>query len=88
MSQENKGDIRKPEQGQQGNENWDDQNEKTRDTSADSDETTRAIDSRNTSPAGSQTNKKENVGPLDADLEPLPSSRRTPGSNLTGPGLG
>jgi hypothetical protein len=36
----------------------------------------------------SQRSNEENVGPLDADLNELPSKRRTSGNNSTGPGLG
>jgi hypothetical protein len=36
----------------------------------------------------SQRNDDPNVGPLDADLNELPSKRRTSGNNQTGSGLG
>jgi hypothetical protein len=36
----------------------------------------------------SQRNEDTNVGPLDADLNELPSKRRTSENNQTGPGLG
>ena len=45
----------------------------------------------NTSSQGygsSQRKDQENVGPLDADLNELPSKRRTSGNNQTGSGLG
>ena len=45
----------------------------------------------NTSTQGygsSQRKDQENVGPLDADLNELPSKRRTSGNNQTGSGLG
>lgn len=45
----------------------------------------------NTSSGGygsSQKNEDANVAPLDADLNELPSKRRTSGSNQTGSGLG
>ncbi|HUR12544.1 MAG TPA: hypothetical protein VM012_14310 [Flavitalea sp.] len=80
-------DIRKPEKGQQSNENWDEQNDQQSDKN--SADTTRALNERNTSGSGSsQRSDKENAGPLDSDLEPLPSTRRMPNSNQTGPGLG
>lgn len=36
----------------------------------------------------SQRSEDTNVGPLDADLNELPSKRRTSENNQTGPGLG
>lgn len=47
-------------------------------------------DEKNTTGVGSsQRHKDENVGPLESDLEQLPSEkRRDRGENLTGPGLG
>ena len=36
----------------------------------------------------SQSSEDTNVGPLDADLNELPSKRRTSGNNQTGSGLG
>jgi hypothetical protein len=45
----------------------------------------------NTSSQGygsSQRKEQENVGPLDADLNELPSKRRTSENNQTGSGLG
>lgn len=36
----------------------------------------------------SQRRDQENVGPLDADLNELPSKRRSSGDNTTGSGLG
>lgn len=41
----------------------------------------------NTRSAG-QRREDTNAGPLDADLNDLPSKRRTSGNNQTGPGLG
>ena len=85
----NNQDIRKPEKGQESNENWDDQPQKNSDDTKSSAATTQAIDNQHASSAGSsQRNKKENVGPLDADLEQLPSEKRMPDSNQTGPGIG
>ena len=82
----NNQDIRKPEKGQESNENWDDQNQKN---SEDTQAASQAIEDQHSSTAASsQRNRKENVGPLDADLEPLPSQKRMPDSNQTGPGLG
>ena len=85
----------KPTRGQEGNENWDDANTDREDTHASSDSDARVIDEQtNTTGAGSSQrhsddNQIGNVGPLDADLEQLPSEkRRDRGSNLTGPGLG
>ena len=49
-----------------------------------------AFNERHQSTAGygsSQRADRENIGPLDADLNDLPSERRS-GSNQTGPGLG
>ena len=49
-----------------------------------------AFNERHQSTAGygsSQRPDRENVGPLDADLNDLPSERRS-GNNQTGPGLG
>jgi len=93
-----------PEKGQQSNQNWDDQNDQlndqdqqTRSTSDDQDESsdrTRAINERNTSGAGSSQRTATgdtgygDVGPLDSDLERLPSEKRRDRGNLSGPGLG
>ncbi len=84
-------DVR-PQKGQQSNENWDQNNEEqTSGTNSGNGNDARRIDEEtNTSGAGSsQRNKADNVGPLQSDLEQLPSEkRRDRGSNLTGPGLG
>lgn len=84
-------DVR-PQQGQQSNENWDQNNDtNSSGTSAGrGNDTRRTDDETNTSGAGStQRNKAENVGPLQSDLEQLPSEkRRDRGQNQTGPGLG
>jgi hypothetical protein len=93
----NKGTDRdfRPTRGQESNENWDDSNTDREDTNASDSSDARIIDEQtNTSGAGSSQrsnpdNAAGNVGPLDADLEQLPSQkRRDRGSNLTGPGLG
>ncbi len=84
--------------GQEGNQNWDDQNDQKRSGnqepnpermkkggSAFNEEGTA------TGAGSSQGNKRDNVGPLDADLDDLPSEsrdRKDMGSNKTGPGLG
>lgn len=39
-------------------------------------------------PGSSQRNRDTNVGPLDADLNELPSRKRIDEDNQTGPGLG
>ncbi len=43
---------------------------------------------RSTGYGSSQRSDDGNVGPLDADLNDLPSKRRTSGNNQTGSGLG
>jgi hypothetical protein len=111
--------------GQEGNQNWDDQNDKPtsgsrepnperfedknlgqgqqtgqqRDENSERSEGLHETDSQrggsafnerhqSTSGAGSsQRSERENVGPLDSDLNDLPSEKRS-GSNQTGPGLG
>ena len=84
-------DVR-PQQGQQSNENWDENNDKrSSGTPSNKENSARQIDDEtNTTGVGSsQRNKKDNVGPLESDLEQLPSEkRRDRGENLTGPGLG
>lgn len=84
-------DVR-PQKGQQSNENWDDQNtERTPGTTSGRGSDARSIDEEtNTTGVGSsQRSKDENVGPLESDLEQLPSEKRKDrGENLTGPGLG
>jgi hypothetical protein len=85
----NNQDIRKPEKGQESNENWDDQPQKNSDETKGNTATTQAIEDQHASTsASSQRNKRDNVGPLDADLEQLPSEKRMPDSNKTGPGIG
>jgi hypothetical protein len=83
-------DVR-PQRGQESNENWDD-NSNTSSTGAGSRGTDarRMDDEINTTGVGSnQRNKEDNLGPLESDLEQLPSEkRRDRGSNLTGPGIG
>jgi hypothetical protein len=84
-------DVR-PQQGQQSNENWDANNDRrSSGTTSDKENSARQIDDKtNTTGIGSsQRNKRDNVGPLESDLEQLPSEkRRDRGENLTGPGLG
>lgn len=82
-------DVR-PQKGQQSNENWDANNDK-RSGDTRSGNNAREIDEEsNTTGVGSaQRNKEDNLGPLESDLEQLPSEkRRDRGENLTGPGLG
>lgn len=87
----------KPEEGQQTNENWDDQN--THSTQSGRNEpnsdnqkkgTSRSVaDQTSSTGAGSSQRRDDgNVGPLDSDLEQLPSEKRIDRSNQTGPGLG
>ena len=84
-------DVR-PQQGQQSNENWDDNNDsRSSGTSSGKGNNARQTDDEtNTTGVGSsQRNKTDNVGPLESDLEQLPSEkRRDRGGNRTGPGLG
>lgn len=85
-------DVR-PTRGQESNENWDDRNDDQSNagTTAGNRSDARTIDDEtNTSGAGSsQRTKDENVGPLQSDMEQLPSEkRRDRGGNMTGPGLG
>ena len=84
-------DVR-PQKGQQSNENWDDNNDsRSSGTSSGKGNSARQIDDEiNTTGVGSsQRNKQDNVGPLQSDLEQLPSEkRRDRGGNMTGPGLG
>jgi len=81
-------DVR-PQQGQQSNENWDQNNDRSSGTSRGSG-ARRMDEETNTTGVGSnQRNKADNVGPLESDLEQLPSEkRRDRGTNQTGPGLG
>jgi hypothetical protein len=83
-------DVR-PQQGQKSNENWDDNEQSASDTSAGRSSDARRTDeeTNTTGAASSQRNREDNVGPLESDMEQLPSEkRRDRGSNLTGPGLG
>lgn len=84
-------DVR-PQQGQQSNENWDQNNDQqSSGTSSGRGSDARRVDEEtNTSGVGSsQRNKEDNIGPLQSDLEKLPSEkRRDRGGNQTGPGLG
>lgn len=82
-------DVR-PQKGQQSNENWDDNNDKRSGDSGSGNNARQIDDETNTTGVGSaQRNKEDNVGPLESDLEQLPSEkRRDRGENLTGPGLG
>ena len=84
-------DVR-PQQGQQSNENWDQNNDQqTSGTSSGRGSDARRTDEEtNTTGVGSsQRNKEDNIGPLQSDLEQLPSEkRRDRGGNQTGPGLG
>jgi hypothetical protein len=84
-------DVR-PQRGQETNENWDDNNDqRSSGTTAGKGSDSRRIDEEtDTTGVGSnQRSKEDNVGPLESDLEQLPSEkRRDRGNNLTGPGLG
>jgi hypothetical protein len=83
-------DVR-PQRGQESNENWDDNTERSSGTSAGKGADARRMDEEiNTTGVGSnQRNKEDNVGPLESDMEQLPSEKmRDRGGNLTGPGLG
>ena len=82
-------DVR-PQKGQQSNENWDANNDKRSGDSGSGNSARHIDEETNTTGVGSaQRNKKDNVGPLESDLEQLPSEkRRDRGENLTGPGLG
>ena len=94
MKKDTDRDVR-PTRGQETNKNWDDANNDRETTEAGDSSDARTIDEQtNTSGAGSSQrntgdNAAGNVGPLDADLEQLPSEkRRERGGNMTGPGLG
>ena len=83
-------DVR-PQEGQKSNENWDQNNDqRSSDTSSGRSDARNIDEQTNTTGAGSsQRNKQDNVGPLESDLEKLPSEkRRDRGENQTGPGLG
>ena len=84
----------KPEEGQQSNQNWDDENDKsserTHEPTPERFSGGSAFNERHESTAGygsSQQSEKDNAGPLDADLNDLPSEKRF-GNNQSGPGLG
>jgi len=53
-----------------------------------SSETATRENTRSTGYGSSQRSEDTNVGPLDADLNALPSKNRTSGNNQTGSGLG
>jgi hypothetical protein len=79
----------KPSRGQESNENWDRQGEDSSSETRSSATSRRIDEETNTSGAGSaQKASRDNVGPLDADLEQLPSEKRIDRNNQTGPGLG
>jgi hypothetical protein len=83
-------DVR-PQKGQQSNENWDRNNDQRTGTDSGRGTSASEIDEQtNTSgAASSQKSREDNVGPLESDLEQLPSEkRRDRGGNQTGPGLG
>ena len=88
MAKNNKDEITKSKQPQQSNVTKDDKSPKKKDKPAASEEITKPINSRKTSPGTSQRDTKNHTDSLDADFEELPSQKRVPGSNLTGPGLG
>jgi len=76
-----------PEEGQQSNQNWDDQNDQS--TSKENRKNAENIDRQtNTSGAGSsQRTKKDNVGPLQSDLNELPSEKRRDRQSDAGSGI-
>lgn len=86
--------------GQEGNQNWDDQNDQKRSGNAEpnpermKDKKGSAFNEEQGTASGygtGQRDERENVGPLDADLDELPSKslgRKDMGTNQTGPGLG
>ena len=76
-----------PEEGQQSNQNWDDQNDQS--TSKENRKNAEDIDRQtNTSGAGSsQRAKQDNVGPLQSDLNELPSEKRRDRQSNTGSGI-
>jgi hypothetical protein len=91
----------KPEEGQQSNQNWDDSNDRLNPNKEQpgqdeqtSDDTTSAIDQRDTTGVGSSQRTETgstgygSVGPMDAELDQLPSEKRGSRGNQTGPGLG
>lgn len=81
----------KPQKGQESNVNWDESNDRSSNDNESRGSDARRIDEEtNTSGAGSgQRSRQDNVGPLQSDLEQLPSEkRRDRGGNQTGPGLG
>jgi hypothetical protein len=96
QSENNRNRDFKPERGQESNQNWDDSNMDSNVQKQNTSEENEEMDSRslddqtNTTGYGSaQRSSRENVGPLDSDLNELPSQKRADrGSNLTGSGLG
>jgi hypothetical protein len=84
-------DVR-PTRGQESNENWDDANDNRASsgtTAGNKPDARRMDEETNTTGAGSsQRSREDNVGPLDSDLEQLPSEKRADRGNATGPGLG
>jgi hypothetical protein len=78
----------KPEEGQQSNQNWDESNDKLNPNKEQpgmdektSDDTTSAIEQRDTSGATNQRTETGStgygsVGPMDAELNQLPSEKR------------
>lgn len=85
----------RPEEGQQSNQNWDDNNDQNTNReqsfqNTDNKGNARVIDDQlNSSGIGSSQRRDDgNVGPLDSDLEDLPSHKRIDRNNQTGPGLG
>ena len=76
-----------PEEGQQSNQNWDEQNDQS--NSNEIRPNAESIDRQtNTSGAGSsQRSREDNVGPLQSDLEQLPSEKRRDRNNLSGSGI-
>ncbi len=87
----------RPQQGQESNVNRNDTNSNTNlekdvnnpDTEKQSSGARRKDEQRNSSGYGSsQRVKRDNVGPLESDLNELPSEKRRMRNNDTGPGLG
>jgi hypothetical protein len=76
-----------PEEGQQSNQNWDDQNDQS--SATETKPNAENIDRQsNTSGAGSsQRTKQDNVGPLESDLNQLPSEKRRDRGNISGSGI-
>lgn len=85
----------KPQRGQEGNQNWDDNNiDRNQDTEASRSNARRTDEETNTSGVGSSQRSDTSdtgaggVGPLDADLAQKTSDKRLDRGNVTGPGLG